>query len=165
MTAEQILEGTFDTEHQLSEVTRFMQKCNKDPRIQPFLQEVTQTMFNSTFSGLSEKKSSSNSRRHIGHYKATLECETIIEIHCRMMSIPFKHGITPDGWTKVTDVMLEKNPGVPRLHGLRVIQLLEADLNQCPTNLIHHTHGAQIRPILSDIHHIIPSLTVINCRR
>jgi len=48
-----------------------------------------------------------------------------------MMSIPFKHGIIPDRWTKVTDVMLEKNPGVPRLHRLRVIQLIEEDLNQC----------------------------------
>jgi hypothetical protein len=52
-------------------------------------------MFKNAFSGLSEKKSSSNSGRHIGHYKAALECETAMEIHCRMMSIPFKHGITP----------------------------------------------------------------------
>ena len=47
------------------------------------------------------------------------------------MSIPFKHGIVPERWTKVTDVMLEKNPGTPRIHRLRVIQLIEADLNQC----------------------------------
>ena len=39
VTAEQILEGTFDVEHQLSEVTRFVQKCKKDPRIEPFLQQ------------------------------------------------------------------------------------------------------------------------------
>jgi len=129
--AEQILNGTFNTEHQINEVIRFIQKCKKDPRIQTFHQEVTLTMFKNAFSGLSEKKSSSNSGRHIGHYKAALECEIAMEIHCRMMSIPFKHGITPDRWTKVTDVMLEKNPGVPRLHRLRVIQLIEADLNQC----------------------------------
>jgi len=129
--AEQILEGTFNTKHQLSEVIRFIQKCKKDPRIQTFHQEVTQTMFKNAFGGLSEKKSSSNSGRHIGHYKAALEWETAMEIHCRMMSIPFKHGITPDRWTKVTDVMLKKNPGVPILHRLRVIHLIEADLNQC----------------------------------
>ena len=88
-------------------------------------------MFKSAFGSLSEKKSSSNSGRHIGHYKAALNCETTMEIHCRMMSIPFKHGIVPERWTKVTDVMLEKNPGTPRIHRLRVIQLIEADLNQC----------------------------------
>ena len=82
-----------------------------DPRIQKSHQEVTLTMFKNTFGGLSEKKSSSNSGRHIGHYKAALECEIAMEIHCRMMSIPFKHGIAPDRWTRVTDVMLEKNPG------------------------------------------------------
>jgi len=53
-------------------------------------------MFKSAFSVLSEKKSSSNSGRNIGHYKAALGCEITMEIHCRMMSIPFKHGKTPD---------------------------------------------------------------------
>jgi len=131
VTAVQILKGTFDAEHQLIELMTLIQKCNKDPRIQPFLKEVNETMFKSTFSGLSEKKSSSNSSRHIGHFKAALECEMAMEIHCRMMSIPFKHGITPDRLTIVTGVMLKNNPRVPRLHRLRVIQLIEADLNQC----------------------------------
>jgi len=109
--SEQILEGTFDAKHQLIEVTRFIQKCKKDSRIQVFLQEVHQTMFKSAFSGLSEKKSSSNSGRLNGYYKAALYCDISMEIRCRMMSIPFKHGIAPDRCTKVMDVMLEKNPG------------------------------------------------------
>jgi len=54
-TAKQILEGTFDTKHQLSEVMQFIQKCKKDPMIQTFHLDVTQTMFKSAFSGLSEK--------------------------------------------------------------------------------------------------------------
>ena len=68
--AKQILDGTFNPEHQISEVIRFIQKCKKDPRIQTFHQEVTIPMFKNAFGGLSEKKSSSNSGRHIGHYKA-----------------------------------------------------------------------------------------------
>jgi len=73
--AEQILEGTFNTEHQLNEVARFLQKCKKDPRVQPFLQNVDRTMFKSAFGGLSENNSSFNSGRHIGHYKASLDCD------------------------------------------------------------------------------------------
>jgi len=48
-----------------------------------------------------------------------------------MMTIPFQKGFAPERWTQVTDVMLEKTPGVPRIHRLRVIQIIEANLNQC----------------------------------
>ena len=65
--AKQILQGTFNTEHQISEVIRLIQKCKSDPRIQTFHQEVTLTMFKNAFGGLSEKKSSSDSGRHHFH--------------------------------------------------------------------------------------------------
>ena len=48
-----------------------------------------------------------------------------------MMTIPFQKGFAPELWTQVTDVMLEKTTGIPRIHRLRIIQIIEADLNQC----------------------------------
>jgi len=65
-------------------------------------------MFKEAFNRLSEKKSSSASGRHIGHYKAATQCEQITEVHCRMMTIPFQKGFGPEQWTQVTDVMLAK---------------------------------------------------------
>jgi hypothetical protein len=46
-----------------------------------------------------------------------------------MMSIPFQVGITPDRWSRVTDIMLEKYPGNARCHRLRIIALFKSDFN------------------------------------
>ena len=45
------------------------------------------------------------------------------------LSLPFKHGFTLHRWTSAVQVMLEKTKGCARIDKLRVIQLLEADLN------------------------------------
>jgi hypothetical protein len=47
-----------------------------------------------------------------------------------MMTVPLATGFCPERWKKAIDVMSEKIPGVVRSNKLRIIQLLEADLNQ-----------------------------------
>jgi hypothetical protein len=47
-----------------------------------------------------------------------------------MMSIPLAEGFCPERWRQAIDIMLEKIPGVHIINKLRIIQLLEADLNQ-----------------------------------
>jgi hypothetical protein len=44
--------------------------------------------------------------------------------------VPLDAGFCPSRWKHAVDVMLEKIPGVSRSDKLRIIQLLEADLNQ-----------------------------------
>jgi hypothetical protein len=51
-------------------------------------------------------------------------------MHAAMMSIPLAEGFCPKRWRQAIDIMLEKIPGFPRINKLRIIQLLEADLNQ-----------------------------------
>ena len=46
-----------------------------------------------------------------------------------MMRLPFMHGFKNDRWALCLDVMLEKKPGVRRIHQLRIIGLVEADFN------------------------------------
>jgi hypothetical protein len=77
-----------------------------------------------------EATSSSPSGRHIGHYKAIIKDPVLVSLHTAMMSIPFQVGIAPERWTKVTDIMLEKEAGNPRSHRLCILALFECDFNQ-----------------------------------
>jgi hypothetical protein len=56
--------------------------------------------------------------------------EAMCSIHATMMSIPMEAGFCPERWKHVLYVMLEKIPGVARTNKLRIIQLLEAYMNQ-----------------------------------
>jgi hypothetical protein len=47
-----------------------------------------------------------------------------------MMTVPLDAGFCPERWKQAGDVMLQKVPGISRSDKLRIIQLLEADLNQ-----------------------------------
>eukprot|EP00957_Ditylum_brightwellii_P166824 12697568-Ditylum_brightwellii.AAC.1 len=46
-----------------------------------------------------------------------------------MMSIPWLVGFTPSHWEKTIDCMLEKDPGNPWLHRLRLIVIVEVDMS------------------------------------
>ena len=85
--------------------------------------------FSNGFKQLSEGLSSSPSGRHIGHYKAALGDIELCTMYATILSLPFKHGFTLHWWTSAVQVMLEKTKGCARIDKLRVIQLLEADLN------------------------------------
>jgi hypothetical protein len=47
-----------------------------------------------------------------------------------MMTVPLDAGFCPERWKQAVDVMLENVPGISRSDKLRIIQLLEADINQ-----------------------------------
>ena len=70
--SEQLLSGTFETSGLSAEIARLLQSFVRDPKIKPYEQIITPSMFKGTFKKLSEKKSSSTSGRHIGHYKAAI---------------------------------------------------------------------------------------------
>jgi hypothetical protein len=46
-----------------------------------------------------------------------------------IINIPIQMGFSPTRWQTVVNAMLEKTPGMPLLHKLRVIHILEADYN------------------------------------
>jgi hypothetical protein len=82
------------------------------------------------------KTASSFSGRGVHNYKARAEgsddglADIQVEVHTAMMTVSLDAGFYPNHWKQSVDVMLEKVPGISRSDKLRIIQFLEADLNQ-----------------------------------
>ena len=79
------------------------------------------------FKGWKEGTSTSPSGRHLGHYKALIKHPTLLHCFVQFMNIVVARGIAIPRWCQATNVMIEKDPGKPCIHRLRIIHLLEAD--------------------------------------
>ena len=66
---------------------------------------------------------------HVGHYKAATMCPAVLEVHRMLLLIPFQIGIVPVRWRRTVQTMLEKEPGAPWIHRLRIIELFDAQAN------------------------------------
>jgi hypothetical protein len=114
-----------------------VKQLRRHPVIQKIIKPViTVEDFRSAVNWVPEKTASSYSGRGIPHYKACAEnmddgiADAMCSVRAAMVSIPLAAGVCPERWKHVIDVMLEKFSGVVRTNKLRIIQLLEADLNQ-----------------------------------
>jgi hypothetical protein len=89
---------------------------------------------------------SPGSNMHLGHLKAywarhllpedsegaeALQAarDSILKGHLLLLNYALQYGYSFDSWKMVVNTMLEKEPGNPRIHRLRVIHLYEADYN------------------------------------
>jgi hypothetical protein len=129
-TAKDIMNGTFEIEDEIPEVMEFIKTFKRKDNIEPLDQTITPEKFKAAFKRVHEKKASSASGRHIGHYKAATTNDTICEIHATMMNMAFKYGTAPERWCTVIYIVAIKEGKVPRQHRTRIIQKLEADANQ-----------------------------------
>jgi hypothetical protein len=112
-------------------------QLRKHPAIDNILKPVVSPEdFKSAFNCVPDKTASSFSGRGVHHYKACTEgsdddlADIQVEVHATIMTVPLDAGFCPERWKQAVDVMLEKVPGIPSSDKLRIIQLLEADLNQ-----------------------------------
>lgn len=108
--------------------------------------EITEEEFLGKLKHWPEKTSTSPSGLHLGHYHAAwrdcgLDGDNPIRsevekgqaylrrIHVALLNYSLKFGYSFERWSNVVNVMLQKDPGNPRIHRLRVIHLYEADYN------------------------------------
>jgi hypothetical protein len=68
-----------------------------------------------------------------------------------MMTVSLDAGFCPESWKQAVDVMLQKVPVISRSDKLRIIQLLEADLNQ----ILRITFASNITRLVKDYEVII----------
>jgi hypothetical protein len=136
--AQDIYDGTLEHDA-LSDgaIHAILSQLRKHPAIDKIIKPVVSPEdFKSAFKCVPEKIASSFSGRGVHHYKACAEgsddglADIKVEIHAAMMTVQLDTGFCPERWKQAVDVLLEKVSGIPRADKLRIIQLLEADINE-----------------------------------
>jgi hypothetical protein len=133
-----IYNGTLNHEALDDEAINFIvNQLRKNPAIQKICWPiVTEEYFKSALKYVPESNASSYSGQGVHHYTSCSEesqdgtADLVAAVHAAMMTVPLTVGFCPERWTQAVDVMLDKIPIVPRSNKLRIIQLLEANLNQ-----------------------------------
>jgi hypothetical protein len=136
--AQDIYDGTLKHDD-LSDgaIYAFFAQLRKHPAIDKILKPVVSPEdFKSAFKCLPEKTAPSFPGRGLHHYKSCAEgsddglTDIQVEVHTTIMTVPLDAGFFPELWKQAVDVILKKVPGIHRSDKLRIIQLLETDLNQ-----------------------------------
>ena len=65
-----------------------------------------------------ESTESSPSGRHVGHYKVAAKVEDLSWLHTVMINVSLMCGVSLDRWKQSVNIMIEKDPGLPKIHRL-----------------------------------------------
>ena len=151
--SEAILNGTYRpllNPDSVSPETVLMLDQLKRSEAPPISPDNSYTDFTEGIRKWPESTSTSPSNRHLGHLKsillhaATDPCAAaIMHAHHTMLRLAVLRARPFERWCADLEVMLEKDPGQPFLHRLRIICLYEADFNlylklMWAKRLVHH---------------------------
>ena len=75
-----------------------------------------------------ERKASSPSGVHYGHFKALAWDERLLRIKFKVMHLAYKNGVILERWKKVWEVLLKKDRNNNYIHRFRNITLVEGDV-------------------------------------
>jgi hypothetical protein len=128
---DQILNGTVSTSLETTpEILDWFEAVRRpaSPVLEPIVGIIDKESYQDMFKNATEK-TSSGGEVHYTLWKALAEQDDFAEFLCVMISLPFMYGFANPRWSNEIDVMLEKKPGVRKIHLLCIIGLLEADFN------------------------------------
>jgi hypothetical protein len=131
--ADAILDGTYDPTElgmgkEMEEFLKELKRSNDEAKLTT-PERMSAEAFQEVMAVTDEDTSSSASGLHYTLWKAIAEDDDLAETHSLMLSLPFMYGFQCDRWRRVIDCMLEKKPGVRKIHIMRIIILFEADFN------------------------------------
>ncbi len=123
-----------------SQSNRILQSCTR--KMPPVSSSIPLDAMKNKYRSWKETTSTSPSGRHLGHKHALLKPDGLVRdsdefrqldaalneiwgIHHMMLNYGLKHGYCFERWKKVVTTLIEKDPGDPRIHRLRVIHLYE----------------------------------------
>jgi hypothetical protein len=134
---DKVLKGTADLSSFSPSLRAIFQQLENPPDVE-VSDVITYDDFKDALKCWKEKTSTSPSGRHLGHYISLMTKigddtdaigETILQLHHKMLKIAQYRRRPYARWKKETEVMLEKDPGDPKIDRLRIICLYEADYN------------------------------------
>jgi hypothetical protein len=163
-----VLNGDYVPSHRVdSQSNRILQSCTqKMPSVKSLI--LLDAMKNK-YGSWKETTSTSPSGRHLGHKHALLKPDGLVrdsdkfqhldaarnEIwgmhHIMMLNYGLKHGYGFDRWKNVVATLIEKDPGDPCIHRLRVIHLYEDCYNLLLGMTYRNTlHAAEDQNVLHE---------------
>jgi hypothetical protein len=143
--ADSILAGTMHVDDPIVQLV--LDNLKRPDGLQPIPASVTLEDVKGKFENWKESTSTSPiTKRHLGHYQcltrlvdmesdedepdvAIERAKKILKAHFLIIMTAVKFGISLTRWQNVVNSMIEKEPGNPKIHRLRVIHLYEADYN------------------------------------
>jgi ribonuclease HI len=149
--AEWLLDGKFpldtiseklDAQQEAKEaIMSFLRQLGKGGCKDGFPDYVTVQDYKQGYGRWRESTSTSPSGLHLGHEKALFKMENdegeeetklstrIFTMKVKFINFAIKHCHVYRRWTKIVNATIEKIPGKPLLHKLRIIHLIESDFN------------------------------------
>ena len=133
-----IQNGTVDYNRFPPTTQHFLKACKRDQSVPTIDSHVSIDDLRQGIKAWDERTTTSLSGVHLGHYKAlvlTLSDDTdiaaseLLRVNQLLLEISRIRRKPLDRWLDEVEVMLEKDPGDPKLHRLRIICLYEADYN------------------------------------
>ena len=122
---------SWENEEEERETIEFLHAMRRVKNVKevPFVYSYQQ--FRNMIKKTKENKTASPSGRHWGHYKALIEMEddTMLHIIFKIMNMLMKSGEILHRYSKVSITLLEKDTGSPKIHRLRPVCIVEAELN------------------------------------
>ena len=127
---EQILDGTYDIPaHLPAEAKEILKNMKRPDNIENNLSEASYTDFFDFIKKIKEKRSSSPSGRHYGHYKVIMvSAPQYLQILHGILDLAVRHCIVLKRWQTTVTSLIEKKQGTPFIHKFRAIHIIEGDL-------------------------------------
>lgn len=129
VAVDQILHGDLSSLPNLNSTHRKLLRMIPTSDVTQISDEMTNKLFIQGIKKIPEGKTSSMSGRNYSIYKSILPHEKPVTILVTIINYCKNNSIILKRWKKILQVMLCKSRGNYLLHKLRIIQLLEADLN------------------------------------
>lgn len=148
---DEVLHGRYDPPSHLHPTTREVLKhMQRLENVEEFEFKTTFEEFKQFIKGSKEKTSTSPSGRHYGHYKALLHggSKYLATIHS-ILETAIQHNIILRRWKHTTTTLIEKEPGLPYVHRMRAIHIIEAEVqflakNFYITKLMKHAESKNL---------------------